>query len=449
VTRQIKKYFGDFIAIIALVVVAFGIGGYILKQERLQFPFIDKKPFKLKAEFANAQAVQPGQGQTVRTAGVEVGSIGKVTLKDGKALVEMDLKPKYKGLVRKDATALLRTKTGLQDVFIELDPGTGKPLKENATVSSNDTAPETNPDEVLSALDTDTRDYLKLLISGGGKGLKGHGNDLRETFRRFEPLHRDVARVTSAIAERRRNLQRLIHNYGLLTTELADKDHDLTRLVSTSNAVLGSFAAENQNVSSFVAKLPGTLRVTQRTLGKVDSLGQKLGPTLEDLRPPFRQLASTNKAVLPFVKEATPILRKQIRPFARVSQPYTKILGQAGKNLNKASPDLTSTFLELNRLFNIGAFNPGGAQGLTGNQQVDRNRQEGYLYWLAWTGQNTVSLFNTSDAQGPFRRIYLGGLNCATLTGIAGQNLSALPAPLVTVANNLITSLGTAGVCVP
>jgi phospholipid/cholesterol/gamma-HCH transport system substrate-binding protein len=427
VRRQVRKYLGDFIAIIALVVVAVGIGGYILKQQRLQFPFIDKKPFVLKAQFANAQAVQPGQGQTVRTAGVEVGSIGQVKLKDGKAQVEMDLKPKYKGLVRQNATALLRTKTGLQDVFIEIDPGTGKPMKENGIVSSNNTAPQTQPDEVLSALDTDTRDYLKLLISGGGKGLKGHGNDLRETFKRLEPLHRDLARVTTAIATRRRNLQALIHNYGLLTRELSTKDADLTRLVGSSNSVLSALASENGNISSFVAKLPGTLRTTQSTLVKVDRLGRKLGPTLEDLRPPFRQLASANRQVLPFVKESTPIIRKQIRPFARQAQPFTRNVGSAARRLNKAGPDLRTTFGELNRLFNIGAYNPGGAQGLTGNVQVDRNRQEGYLYWLAWTAQNTVSLFNTSDATGPFRRIYLGGLACSTLTA------AGLPAAITTL----------------
>ena len=119
---------------------------------------------------------------------------------------------------------------------------------------------------MLSALDADTRDYLKLLVSGAGKGLEGRGDDLRETFRRFSPLHRDLNRVTEAIAERRTNLRRLIHNYGLLVDELGDKDRELTRLVSASNAVFESFAAEDQNVSAFVAKLPGSLRETRVAL---------------------------------------------------------------------------------------------------------------------------------------------------------------------------------------
>ena len=53
-----------------------------------------------------------------------------------------------------------------------------------------------------------------------------------------------------------------------------------------------------------MSKLPGTLNQTAATLGKVDTLAQRLGPALEALRPPFRQLDDANQAVLPFVKEA-------------------------------------------------------------------------------------------------------------------------------------------------
>ena len=56
---------------------------------------------------------------------------------------------------------------------MEVDPGDGKPLKENERIKVQNTASDINPDEFLSALDADTRDYLKLLINGAGKGLKG------------------------------------------------------------------------------------------------------------------------------------------------------------------------------------------------------------------------------------------------------------------------------------
>src|SRR3954451_17890294 len=220
----IRKDLGDFLAIVALFILALGIAGYILSQQRLTFPLVQKQSVVVRIEQRNAQAVHPGQGQTVQVAGVEVGQVGQVQLKNGKAVVDLELKAKYKGLLRQDASALLRSKTGLKYLFVEVDPGRGKPLKENGLIQVQNTAPDINPDEFLSALDSDTRDYLKLLINGAGKGLKGRGNDLKNTFAALGPTHRDLARVTRAIANRRGNLRRLIHNYGLLVHELGGKD---------------------------------------------------------------------------------------------------------------------------------------------------------------------------------------------------------------------------------
>jgi phospholipid/cholesterol/gamma-HCH transport system substrate-binding protein len=412
VRKAIRDHLGDFVAIILLVAVGLGTAGYILSNERLRFPYLEEEPFRVKVELENAQAVTAGQGQTVRVAGVRVGDIGDVDLEDGVAVVELELDPEYDDLIREDATALLRTKTGLKDMFLEVDPGNGDPLPEGGRIQLENTAPDIDPDEFLSALDVDTRDYLRLLISGAGKGLDGHGTDLREVFKRFEPLHRDLARVTEAVARRRTNLKRLVNRYGLLVEELGGKDHELTRLVQQANRVFAAFASEDENVSAFVQKLPATLGETKTALAKADTLGDELGPTFESLRPAFRRLDEANAAVIPLAKAGTPIVRDEVRPFARIAQPYTRDFGTAAGRLAEAGPDLSKSFHHLNRFFNMGAYNPGGTEGLTGNPATDRNRQEGYLYWLAWIAQNTVSTFNVHDGTGPIRRVSLGGLNC-------------------------------------
>jgi phospholipid/cholesterol/gamma-HCH transport system substrate-binding protein len=450
VKTAIRKHLGDFLAVAALFVLALAIAVFILGQQRLRFPFVQDPPFIVKVELENAQAVQAGQGQTVRMAGVEIGQVGKVQLDEGVAVVDMELEPKYKGLIREDATVLLRTKTGLKDMFMEVDPGEGEPVTNNEKVQVANTLPDIDPDEFLAVLDADTRDYLKLLINGAGKGLDGRGGDLKETFARLGPTHRDLARVTTSIARRRSNLRRLIHNYGLLVRELGGKDQDITRLVQASNATLGAFAEEDVNISRAVAKLPGTLRQTQSTLVKVDRLATDLRPTLQGLRPAVRSLDVANRETLPLLREGTPIIKNQLRPFARSAQPFTQDVGEAAQDLAKAGPDLSGSFLRLNRLFNLGAYNKNGAEGLTGNLTQDRNRQEGYLYYLAWLGQNTVSVFSTSDATGPFRRIFLQGLTCSLIKVQAQQQFAPFPEPLRTLlidqVNTLADTLTAAGV---
>jgi len=418
VRHAIREHLRDFVAVLALVAIAAGIGGYILDHQRFRFPFIDDKPFTIQAELENAQAVTPGQGQTVRVAGVEVGEIGEVHVEDGVAVVDLEMKPGYEHLVRRDATALLRAKTGLKDMFIELDPGEGEPLKEGERIPLSQTATDIDPDEILEALDADARAYLKLLITGAGKGLKGRGGDLAEVFARLGPLHRDLARVEAAVAERRRNLARLVNRWGKLTDELGRHDDELARLVSAGDAALGAFAAQDRDVSAAIAKLPSALQATKTALGDAGRLADDLGPALDAIRPAFEKLDEANEQVGPLVREGEPIIRRDLRPFARAASPFFGDLGPGARNLAKAGPDVEETFLGLNRLFNIGAYNPKGAEPLTGNPQVDRDRQEGYLYWLAWLAQNTVSLFSTSDAQGPWRRITLGGVNCSILTAI-------------------------------
>ncbi len=414
-TRIIRKHFRDFIAVFVLALFAIGVGAYIVSQQeaRPYFPLVEKSPYNIKIEFSDAQAVIPGQGQTIRVAGVEVGKIGKVEPKNGVAQVTMQLDRRKieKGELKvlSDATGQLRPRTGLKDMFIELDPGTtGRELKEDEVIPVENTEPDVDPDEVLSALDADTRSYLQLLINGLGKGLDGRGKDLNATFKALAPTNRDLRRVTEAVASRKRELKRLINNYGNLTNALAERDGDIRRLVSASNATLSAFAQENENVAGSIARFPSALRQTEETLAKADTFADVLQPALNSLRPAFRQLDETNREVLPFVREAEPITRKQIRPFVRVARPYVSDLTPAARNLRISAPDLSDSLFELNRFFNMAAYNPNGREPVPQSLAAARDRDEGYLYWVGWVAQNTVSLFSTSDARGPFRRAYFG-----------------------------------------
>jgi len=411
VKRAIRENLVNFIAILGLVAIAGAVSYYILQNQRLRFPLIEEKPFVLTAEFATGQAVIAGQGQTVRVAGVRVGDIGGVKLVDGRAVIRMDLDREFKDLVHTNATALLRPKTGLKDMFIDLDPGTDEaPLaRQNWTLPVASTSPDVNPDEIYGALDSDTRDYLRLLVNGAGRGLEGRGGDLNEVLRRFEPTHRDLARVNSAVATRRKNLRRLINSLRVLNGELADDPDQLAGLVQSSSEVLRAFASEERNISATVRELPSALAQTTDTLGKVERFATILGPAAERLRPAARKLRAANAAIIPFAREITPVLRSDIRPFVRETRPLVRRLTPSASRLVGTAEDLTTTFAKLNRLLNLAAFNPKGREG-----PENRDRQEGYLFWLAWAQHMALNLFSISDAHGTWRPTTAGG-PCATI----------------------------------
>jgi phospholipid/cholesterol/gamma-HCH transport system substrate-binding protein len=427
VKRAIQKNFKQFIAIIVLAALGTAVGVYILANERLRFPVFEATPKKMKFEFSTAQAVTPGQGQTVRVSGIRVGDIAKAELKDGRALVTAGIEPKYFKLIHTDATALLRPKTPLKDMFIELHPGSkSEPrIPEEYTVPIGNTLPDVNTDEFLASLDRDTRDYLKLLVSDAGRGLQGRGVDLREVFRHLGPTHRDLARLNSQLAERHRNLRHLVHSLNLFNGALAAKGRQLERLVASSSAVFRAFASEQANVTSAVHRLPGALHQTTSTLTKVQGLAEALRPAADHLRPALRELTVANREVQPFAREAAPILRSQIRPFVRRARPLVRSLRPAAVNLANATPALERSFVVLNHLFNMLGFNPNGREA-----PGPQSRQEGFLFWLAWLNHDAAAVFGTSDANGPLHSLTLGA-RCTTFKQLAGSfpGLGMLLAP--------------------
>jgi phospholipid/cholesterol/gamma-HCH transport system substrate-binding protein len=397
VKNAIRSHARDFAAIVGLFLIALLVGGFILSNQRLYLPhwvpvlgsdFVDRK-----LELSTAQSLTPGQGQEVAIAGVKVGEVGKVELVNGRAVVTMKIRRDHADLY-KDASALVRPKTGLNDMTIQLDPGTpaaGK-ARSDWAIPVSQSAPNVNPDEVLAALDADTRDYLVLLLGSAAEGLKGRQGDLANTFRRFEPTSRDIEQITHLLAQRRENLRRSVGNFRLLTDALASKDDELAQLVDSSNAVFQSFVNQDRALRSTLDQLPGTLTVAQTNLGKADRLARTLGPTLQELRPAARALGPSLKQMRPFLRESTPIIRDEIRPFARESLPTVRILRPAARNLSKLTPDLASSFKVVNELLNTLAFNPPGPQ------------EEGYLFWATWVNHAGATLFQTQDAHGPVRK---------------------------------------------
>src|ERR1700694_1670051 len=125
VLEQIERYRTAFISVVVMVVIAAAVGGYILAHENLKLPGwvpgFGRSYFTLKAEFQTAQAVTPGQGQAVTIAGAKIGEIASVNLQNGIATVTMKVTPKYARIYH-DATLLLRPKTQLQDITVEVNP---------------------------------------------------------------------------------------------------------------------------------------------------------------------------------------------------------------------------------------------------------------------------------------------------------------------------------------
>lgn len=419
-TRVIRKNVKWVAAILGLALIAGGVAFYILGQQRVRFPW-EPATQKLYVDLENAQAVTPGQGQSVSVAGVKIGAISAVKLEEGRATLTLDIEPENKGLVRRDAKALLRPRTPLKDMYVQILPGTrgAKAAPDGFTIPVQNTKTDVNLDEILSTFDERTRDYLTLLIEGTGTGLKGRGRDLAEVFERFGPTVRDLRTVNEAVGREERSLRRLVTALADLNGEVAKDPEALSQLVDASAATFGAFASEDDRLRETLSELPPTLRQTSQTLAAVRPFARELGPSTRALTPAVQALNRANRAVRPFARRATPVVREEIRPFTRAIRPLVADLGPAAESLSKTMPELRRSARVANRFFNMLASNPGGAEG------ADKaGREEGFLFWLAWTVHQTINLQNIEDANGPMRPIFLTG-TCGSLASLVRDNPSA------------------------
>jgi phospholipid/cholesterol/gamma-HCH transport system substrate-binding protein len=365
---------------------------------------------------------------------VQVGEVGGVSLRGGQAIVKMNIDKKYAPIYR-DATVLLRPRTPLKDMYLELDPGTTSAgaLPAGGELPVAATEPDVNFEEILASLDTDTRNYLLLLLSGGAQAFHDGGatgaapsakavDDLRGVFQRFAPLNRDTRTLTRLLAERGANIRRSIHNLGVVTNAIGDVGGQLTSLVRTSDTNFSAISAQDAQLSQALTLLPPTLEQTTRTLGSAQNFASQSGSALHGLVPFAKALAPALSAARPLFAGTTGTLRDQLRPFSRAVQPVARILAPASAGLARSTPPLTRAISELNTLFNELAYKARGSQS--------------YLFWGSWLSHIAMSLTRLQDAHGPLvQGIVMGTCSQLDLFEVTLVNANPALGPLIRLLN--------------
>jgi phospholipid/cholesterol/gamma-HCH transport system substrate-binding protein len=395
-SRQARGRGKDTIAIAVLTVIAIVMTLWIFTQQKASLPswapFVGEDFVHLSADFSNAQAVTPGQGQAVVIAGIQVGKISSVDLEDGHAVVGMDVEPKYVDLIHTDATLLLRPKTNLNDMTIEIDPGVAKQTVEAGhRFPLSSTEPSIQFEAFLAALDADTRQYIQLLVAGGAQGIGGRGRQLSGAFRRLQPFAHYIADLNQAIAQRRVALARVIHSFGELTTELGRRDAELERFVSASKGALGNFANQQQAIQESLVEFPSTLTALRSALASSNRFSVAARPALLGLIPQAQASVPAFKANERLFRQTTVPIRDQIRPFTRQVRPVLTHLNEGAPDLDKSVTGFGNTLGAFNSLLNTLAFKPKGSR-------------ESFLFYLPWLNHNINTTFNLVDAGGPITR---------------------------------------------
>jgi phospholipid/cholesterol/gamma-HCH transport system substrate-binding protein len=389
------------------------------------FAFDKHIPFKhsysLKAVFATAVDIHPQS--PVRIAGVNVGTVSSIRREGDTGLVSMEIESK--GLpIHADATLKIRPRLFLEgNYFVELQPGSpsAPTLSSGATIPITQTADPVQLDQVLDALNTDTRANLQNFLIGYGDaltrkpdaaenaeqspdvyGLNG-AQALNKSYHRGPSALKSSAIDTQAVTGSEvHDISKLVASIGKVAAALNVHEQDLGELIVNFNNFFHSLASQASSLNATVAVLPGALSSLKQGFS---SLAAALPPTrtfARDIIPGIKQTPATISTGLPWIEQVTDSLAPSE-------------LGGLAKGLVAATPALAKLFSEQipfqqqTNLFSqclTKVFYPAGNTKLQDGPNT--SGVEAYKEFF-YSQAGFASLGQSFDGNGPMARFLVGG----------------------------------------
>jgi phospholipid/cholesterol/gamma-HCH transport system substrate-binding protein len=276
-----------------------------------EIPF--RSHYEVHAAFAGSNNIRTGS--PVRIAGVEVGKVTQVERRHGGALITMRIDEKGRP-VRADATAKIRPRIFLEgNFFVDLTAGSpsAPELEDGATIPVQQTATPVQIDEVLTALQSDTREDLKVLLREYGKALDGAGGrGFNRSIPYWEPAYRDSAIVAEAMqGETGRDLSGYVKGAGATAAALDRNRKQLKSLITDFNVTAAAFAREEGNLKTAIGELPRTLGAAMPALAALNESFPPLRALAVELRPGVQNSEETLDVALPFVRELRGLMSEE------------------------------------------------------------------------------------------------------------------------------------------
>ncbi len=302
----------------AVVLLIVAIGVYFGFTKHIPF----KHGFRLNAVFSTAIDVRPTS--PVRIAGVDVGKVSSVKRIGNAGLVTMEIESA--GLpIHSDATVKIRPRTFLEgNWFMELQPGSpsAKTLSSGDTLPITQTADPVQLDQVLDALNTDTRTNLQNFLIGLGDGFTRkpnaaenaeqdpavHGLNgaqaLNKAYQEGPASLKGTAVLNQAITGTDpHDLSKLVAAIGSVTAALNVHEQQLGELIVNFNAFFRAFANQSVALRATVALLPSSLSAINHGFA---ALGAALPPArtfAHDILPGVRATNASIAAQLPWIEQ--------------------------------------------------------------------------------------------------------------------------------------------------
>lgn len=250
------------------------------------------------------------EGNDVEVAGVPVGTVKEMKVREGKAAVTLEMNRSALP-IHTDATAKVRPATLLGERVVELVRGSpdAPVLTDGGTIPVEQTGRSTELDQILNTVDAPTGQGLAALVTVLGQGLRGNGAKANAAIKALAPAMTDTGKLVGILKQQNQLLNSVVDNVSPVARSLAvDRGKRLDRLVGSTHDLLGTTAANQRAFEVTVGELPPMLRQARRALGELTGTSQAVAPTLEAMRPATDNLSAIAGELQRFADSADPAL---------------------------------------------------------------------------------------------------------------------------------------------
>jgi len=224
----------------------------------LSLPFTSSPCRTVSVEFRDASGLL--HSNDLRMAGIKVGEVTAINAHKNYAVATVEIENRFMP-VYKDAHAIVRPKNLLGETYVEIDRGT----QSTGEIQGGDTIPLANTitpvqvDEVLNALDPNTRQKLGIVINALGEASAARGKDLNLSTQDFRRITAALATTGGTLNSEKDNLDALIVQLDLLQKTAADYHEQLAQVLRDWNDTSRTMAAHAQNFASAIDHLGNVL----------------------------------------------------------------------------------------------------------------------------------------------------------------------------------------------
>src|SRR5215210_5019370 len=249
---------------------------------------IPLKPQAYQFKVAVPEAVQLGLQADVRIAGVNVGKVVKKELDPAgnRTLVTAEIERRY-APVKHDARAILRQKTLLGETFLELTPGTrtAPNLPEGGTLPNSQVVPTVQLDEILNALDPQTRQAFRTWQQDLANSFRGHGQDFSDVLGNLPTFAESGSNLLRVLKSEEGPLSTQFRQTGNVFAALNRDQGALRNLILNSAHVFRATARQNEKLAETFKIFPVFLDESRLTQAKLRTFSLNTDPLIRDLRP--------------------------------------------------------------------------------------------------------------------------------------------------------------------